>query len=311
MEEIGGIRIDDSDALTREGRDISDICLKLCTNYMKQILDDGFFHADPHPGNLRVVGDRIVFLDLGMVGRLSARDQAAFEKALSGVAARDARSVTDAVIAITRPTKPVDSAALHEDVKNMLDRYLEMDIGQMNIGNIVQEYLRIAQKHGLKLPQGVTLLGRGISTLEGVVADLSPETNLLQIVAQRFARKKFKEINWKEMLAKNAQAVYESAQKSLSTPALLNDTLRAALEGNLTVRVETAPSAAARREEKRRESRLIRTIALSGLFSGSCLLTLSNITPRIFGLPWIAAAGFGAAALYGLYCLARTRRDRE
>ncbi len=311
MEEIDGVQIDDLETLKQEGYNVADLCLKLCNNFMKQVLDDGFFHADPHPGNLRVRSGQIVFLDLGMVGRLSARDQAAFEKALAGVAARDASAVTEAVLAITRPTAPVDRRALHDDVKAMLDEYLEMDIGRMNISNIVQEYLRIARTHGLKLPQGVTLLGRGLSTLEGVVADISPETNLLEIVAQRFARKKFKDIDWKELLSKNAQAVYESVQKSLSTPALINDTLRTALGGELTVRVETAPSAAQCREEKRRAARLNRSIVFTGLFAGSCLLTLSGVAPRFLGLPWVAAAGFGAAGLYGLYCLWQLWRNRD
>ena len=238
-------------------------------------------------------------------------DQTAFEKALAGVAARDASTVTDAVLTITRQSGPVDRRALHDDVKAMLDEYLEMDIGRMNISSIVQEYLRIARNHNLKFPQGVTLLGRGLSTLEGVVADISPETNLLEIVAQRFARKKLRDIDWKELLSKNAQAVYESVQKSLSTPALLNDTLRTALEGDLTVRVETAPTATQRREEKRRAARLNRSIVFTGLVIGASLVSLSGITPRILGLPWVSAAGFGAAGLYGLYCLWQLWRNRN
>ena len=311
MEEIDGIQIDDCEALRQEEYDLSEVCLKLCTNYMKQVLDDGFFHADPHPGNLRVRDGQIIWLDMGMVGRLSARDQAEFEKALAGVAARDAEAVTAAVIAITGHSAPVDRKALYDDVKGMLDHYLEMDIGDMNIGEIMQDFLRVAQSHRLMMPHGVTLLGRGVSTLEGVVADISPATNLFQIVAQRFAARKLKDIDLKQAVVQNAQAVYESMQKSLSTPALINDTLRSVLRGDLTVRVETVPSAAAKREAKQRGDRLNRTLAFTGLFVGSCLLSLSGGAPAVLGLPWAAAAGFGAAGVYGLYCLLRARRDRE
>ena len=310
MEAIEGIQIDDCEALLREEYELPEVCMKLCENYMKQVLDDGFFHADPHPGNLRVRDGQIVWLDLGMVGRLSARDQEAFEKALGGMAARDAGAVTDAVIAITRHTVPIDRKALHEDVTAMLDQYMEMDVGRMNVGEIIQQYYHIAQKHGLSLPHGVTLLGRGISTLEGVVAAISPETSLLNIVAQRFAKQKLRDVDFKQLAAQNARSVYESVQKSLSTPALLNDTLRSALKGDLTFRVETAPSAAAWREKRRRDSMLRRTIVFSSLFVGSCLLTLSAITPRILGLPWVAALGFGGSALYGLYCLIQALRDK-
>ena len=193
----------------------------------------------------------------------------------------------------------------------MLDEYLDMDIGEMNIGVIVEQYLRIAQKNGLTMPPGITMLGRGISTLEGVVADICPDTNLMQIVAQRFAARKLQDIDWKQTLEKSGRAVYESLQKSLSTPALLNDTLRAAVGGDLRVRVEEEPSAATRREARQRADCLNRTLVFCGLFVGSSLLTLSGVTPRIFGLPWIAACGFGAALLYGAYGFVQRRRGRE
>lgn len=310
MEAVDGVRIDDLDALRREDYDPSEVCLKLCTNYMKQVLDDGFFHADPHPGNLRVRDGQIVFLDLGMVGRLSPRDQLAFEKALGGVAARDADAVTDSVLQIAGHTQPVDRKALHADVKEMLDRYLEMELGAMNIADIMQEFLRIARNHGLTMPHGVTLLGRGISTLEGLVADLSPGTNLLEIVAQRFAARKLKDLDLKEAFAENAQAVIESVRKSLSTPALLNDTLRAAANGGLSFHVETESSAAQRREARLRAGRLNRTIVFAALFAGSCLLSLSGVEPRFLGLPWPSALGFTAAAAQGLFGLVRMRRGK-
>lgn len=311
MEAIDGLMIDDCEALKAEEYDLSEICLKLCTNYMKQVLDDGFFHADPHPGNLRVRDGQIVWLDWGMVGRLSAKDQAAFEKALSSVSVRDAEGVTDAVIAITNHTGPVNRKALHADVKQMLDEYLDMDIGEMNIGDIVQQYLRIAQNHGLTMPSGITLLGRGISTLEGVVADISPDTNLMQIVAQRFAARKLKDIDWKQAVEQNGRAIYESLQKSLSTPALLNDTLRAALGDGLAVRVETEPSAAAKREDRQRSEKQNRTAVFCSLFIGSSVLAITGIEPAICGLPWPSACGFGAAALYAVYNLVQRKRHQE
>ena len=121
----------------------------------------------------------------------------------------------------------------------------------MNLGDIMQDYLRIAQSHRLTLPHGVTLLGRGLSTLEGLVADLSPETNLLQIVAQRFAARKLKDFDWKQAAgAKRAGGVRIGAEIAEHARAVKRYPARRRAAADLSVRVETEPSAVARRDAK-------------------------------------------------------------
>lgn len=295
MEAIEGFQIDDQDALTAAGYDMAEISRKLCVNYIKQILDDGFFHADPHPGNLRIQDGQIVWLDMGMVGRLSARDQAAFKKALIAVAAHDIGALMSSILAISKHTAPIDREALYADVDTMLAEYVEMDLGSIHIGELMQQVLDIAQKHHLSLPPGVTMLGRGVSTLEGLIADISPDVNVMEIVSQRFAHTAFRDIDLKQTAARDAQAVYESIQKSLSSPSLFNDALRAALKGELKLRVDEQPSQASEQLQDLRACRLRRAMLVSAVFVGASLMTLSPVEPRWFGLPWVAIVGFGLA----------------
>jgi ubiquinone biosynthesis protein len=296
MEKVDGIRIDDLDALLAQKYDPEEISRKLCQNYMKQVLDDGFFHADPHPGNLLVRDGQIVWLDLGMMGRLSARDQGAFKKALGAATTGDIGGLTDAVLAISRHTAPVRRDALYADVDAMMGEYLRMDIGEMNLSALMQQVLDLAKKHALAMPAGVTMLARGVSTLEGLVADLSPEVNLMEILSQRFARQTLNDIDWKKTLGKNAKALYESAQKSLSTPALLNDVLRAALKGELKVRLENTGAQEAREAQKKQAEQLRRTLLYAACILACAVTAISGVEPRWLGLPWITVAGLAATA---------------
>ncbi len=301
MEAVDGIPINDLEALKAQKYEPEEISRKLCLNYMKQVLDDGFFHADPHPGNLLIRDGQIVWLDLGMVGRLSAKDQTAFKKALAAVVTGDVGTVTDAVLAITRHTTPIRRDALYADVDAMLAQYLQMDLGAMNLSEVMQQVLDLARKHGLAMPEGVTLLARGMSTLEGLVADISPEISLMELVAQRFTQEKLRDIDWEQTVAKDARAVYESVQKSLSTPALLNDALRAALKGELKIRLDHSTALAEAEANAKRAERTRRTTLYAGGMIASAVLTLSGVQPLFCGLPWPSALGFTLLALYIAY----------
>jgi len=308
MEAVDGIPIDNQAALLTQGYSLSEIGLKLCANYLKQVLDDGFFQADPHPGNLLIRDGQIVWLDLGMMGTLTAKDRAAFQKALGAAATRDIGGVTEAVLAISKHSAPVQRDALYADVDAMLSQYLEIDIGTMNFSSIMQEVLDLAQRHHLALPPGVTLLGRGVSTLEGLIASISPDVNLMQIITQRFGQNAFHDFSLRQTVLTNARALYESAQKSLSTPALLNDALRSALKGDLRLHMDQQPSQAAQQAENQRATRLNRTLILSACILGASLTTLSTAQPLWFGLPWISVVGYGAAAVLAIAGWWRGRR---
>lgn len=277
---------------------MEEIAKKLCTNYLKQVLDDGFFHADPHPGNLLIRDGQIVWIDLGMVGRLSAKDQAVFKKAAAAAVGRDTGAMVEAVLQVGKHTRPIDREALYADVDAMLSQYLEMSLADMDLGQMAQQVLELAKKHHISMPPGVTMVARGMLTIEGVLADVCPSVNITQLLGQRFASETFRDIDWKKTAALDLKALYESAQKSLSIPALLSDTLRAAQKGELKIRMEQTRAP----EQERTHERHLRGARNAALlcvgFSGSCLMCLSGITPTLLGLPWVAAAGFaGTAAL--------------
>ena len=309
MEAIDGCAIDDREALLAGGYDLREIGTKLCVNYLKQVLDDGFFHADPHPGNIRIRDGQIVWIDLGMVGRLSAKDQAHFQKGVAAVASRDVSGLMEAVLSIGKHTAPIDREALFGDVDALLAEYGDMEMASMDLGQALQQVLELAKKHKISMPPGVTMLARGLCTIQGVLADVAPEVSVMELVSQRFALSGLKQVDWKKEAQRGGMALYESAQKSLSIPALLSDTLRAAQKGELRLRTEAQTSPEAEAHTDRRLHTLMHGLLLCSLFLGSSLMCLAPIEPRALGLPWPSAAGF--AAMLGCMLYSRIKRMRH
>ncbi|MEG0743086.1 MAG: AarF/UbiB family protein [Clostridia bacterium] len=309
MEYVEGYAIDDQDALEAAGYDIAEIAQKLCVNYMKQVLDDGFFHADPHPGNLRVQDGCIVWLDMGMVGHLSARDQTAFDQALRAFAQHDTGGLTDGVLAIGIHRGSLNRAALFADVDDVLNEYVNMDVGEIDLGRMVQQVLDIAQKHDISMPSGVSMLGRGLATLQGTIAEISPNTSIMAVLSKRFASRALYEIDWKKHLERDAAALYESGMKSLNIPALAADTLRLAQKGQLKLIAETRVPPESEQRQNERWERACSYGLCGAFFLGGSLMTLMPGEPKLNGLPIPALIGFALSAL--AYLVPRIKRYRK
>ena len=119
-EHIDGWSIDDKAALKENGYDLEEIGTKLIDNYIKQVMDDGFFHADPHSGNVKVCGGKIVWIDMGMMGRLTERDRKLVGKTVQGVALGDVGMIQEAVLALGEFRDKPDQSRLYEDISALL-----------------------------------------------------------------------------------------------------------------------------------------------------------------------------------------------
>ena len=238
MERIDGISIDNRDALLADGYDPAEIGAKLADNYVRQIMENGFFHADPHPGNLRVRDGKIVWLDMGMMGTLTERERKLVGQAVTGVARGDVGLCRDAVMGLGEFRGKADKRRLYRDIEDLLDQYGSADLGSMDLAKVFEDLTDVMKRNGISMPSSLTMLARGLATIEGVVADLSPEINVMNVVTARLGNQLFRDIDWRGEVVKDAQAVYASAHKSLEIPALMADILRTGLKGEANLGVE-------------------------------------------------------------------------
>ena len=295
MEYVDGVPIDDPQALAAQEYRPAEVGAKLADNYVKQVVDDGFFHADPHPGNLRLRDGKIVFLDLGMMGRLSPRDQALLRQAVRCCAGRDVEGLKNVVLSLGVPGARVDQEKLYRDVDALLARYGSMQLGRMNVGKLFEEVLGVAHEHRISMPPGLSMLARGMMTLEGVLSALSPDIDLLQILARRMYADALHDFDLRRELLDGARTLYTSAGKAAEVPAELSDLLRMGLRGqarlNLNLTDSDRPLAALDGMVNRA---LLCLLACALLVSGA-ILCLAGAGPLLWGLPAAAILCFAAA----------------
>lgn len=303
MEYIDGIQIDDLSALAAKGYDINDIGLKLAENYIKQILDHGMFHADPHPGNIYIREGKIIWLDLGMIGRISERDKALLKKMVLSIVRRDIESLKEAFITLDTLQGDIDHPKLYEDIENFLSRYGDLDLANIQLGHIMEEVKEVLDYHYIALPRGVSMLIRGIVTIEGVLAFCSPHVNFVQVVANHVSGKMMKSFdirregfNWLIQMA-------DFGKNSMILPGQLADIFRMTMRGQTKIRVEVANSRLFARQLERRTDKMVIGILCGSLIIGSSLISLSNLYPKVGGIPVLGLGGFVLALLLTIWLI--------
>lgn len=292
MEYLGGIPIDNVRALEEEGYNRNEIGRKLTENYLKQIVDDGFFHADPHPGNLRILDGKIVWLDMGMMGRLTQRDQHLLRRAVIAAVQKDGHELCNLLLVFCNASEPEDRSRLFNDVENMLNRYETLDIGSMNMAKIRSDVLAVSNRNGLSMPRGFSMLGRGLVTLEGVVSRLSPDINILQVLVNHVSSSLLKELKPAEESKKLWLEIFRFGARFPRVPSQIAELLSLGIKGQGKVNVNLSGSEGPLRALDRMASRLAGAFVETGLLIASAILCSSDLPKGFWGIPAAGEAGF-------------------
>ncbi len=183
MELINGISINQVEQLKAAECDCSELALRLSRTLAQQMLRDGFFHADPHPGNLLVMKDgKLAFIDLGQVGRLSASRRRILSDMLVGMANNDGGMVVEAIIALDTMKQRSMLHRFRNDINQLLERYLELPIEEIKVGELLLEIFELARKYHVRIPGELALVAKMLVTLEGIVEKLDNSLDLLTIM---------------------------------------------------------------------------------------------------------------------------------
>lgn len=183
LEKICGMKINDLTSIIKEGYDNKDIARKLALSYCYQIFDRGFFHADPHPGNILISNGKICFIDFGIMGEISDNLREWLNVAMIALATKDKNKVVDCILAIGIKDGRVDRGDLYEDISYLIDTYLTTSLKNIKISILLEEVFNVTRKNNIRLPRELVILIRGLMILEGVVASVDPEIEIISIIS--------------------------------------------------------------------------------------------------------------------------------
>ncbi len=311
MELIDGIQIDDTEALTAAGYDLPEICDRLAANYLKQVVEDGFFHADPHPGNIRIRAGQIVWIDLGMTGRLSARHRKLFKNAIVAAAENDYYALKSVVLSLARQTGDVDHLKLYADIEEMMTRYGSEELGSIDVGQFVMEFIHVAESNSLAMPAGISMLARGIITMEGVLSRISPETSLMRILASHVSGTIMNEASFKDELLRGGKSLYSFGKRSLELPGQMSDLLRIASKGEARLGISVVGSEVPMARFDRIMNRLIVGLLNAAAVVGSSILCTTDMEPKLLGIPLLGVLGFSASFIMTVWLIVRILRGNR
>ena len=169
MEYVDGLDVNQLDLLESHGYDPSKIAHDLACNYISQIIENGFFHADPHSGNIRVRDDKIVWIDFGMMGTLNVHEREIMKKAVRGIALRDTMTVVDSILALGKPKQEIDYTKFTGEMEQFMATYLDMPFGEIDVAQMLQDVFSICHAYRIQLPKGVSMLARSLTVMEATL----------------------------------------------------------------------------------------------------------------------------------------------
>lgn len=300
MEYIDGIPLDQTDALHAAGINVTQIGRRLGENYAKQIIEDGFFHGDPHPGNIRIRNGTIVWLDLGMMGRLSNRDRTALRRAIMALATHDTFEMKSAVLALGIVKGRINHAQLYQDIDVMMEQYGSLDFSDLHMGVLTNQILSILRMHRIGCPSGLAMFARGVMTVEIVMRRCAPEVSFLEIFAHSLSLGLVHGINWREGLAKVRQEGIMLLRKSVQIPEQLADLLKMTMSGQAKLNIDLTGSEEPVQRLDKMINKLIIALLCAALLIASSTLCTTDMQPQLGGIPIIGLLGYLIAFILSL-----------
>ncbi|NMC78852.1 MAG: AarF/ABC1/UbiB kinase family protein [Chloroflexi bacterium] len=310
LERIHGIKIDDIPALQAAGYDCHRVALHSARIIIKEVLEDGFFHADPHGGNYCVLpGEVIGAMDFGMVGYLRNRDRLNLIRLYLAAIALDADGIVDQLTRMGAAGAEADREGLSRDIGRLLNKYYALPLKDIRAREVVEEVMPIAFRHHLRLPSDLWLLGKTLAMMEGIGLQLDPDFDVFA-VAQPFVRRLMWRLtmpnrgwqraallggaDWGELfhqLPRAGSRMLEHIERNEPYPIRLDETDR--VMGKL--------------------DRLFTRLALS-ILTGSLIIGLAFLIPSTSPnnwIGWINILGLVASVILGVWLLVSILRSRH
>jgi ubiquinone biosynthesis protein len=309
METVEGTRIDEYERLDREGYDRKDLALKGSSAYFKMVLQDGFFHADPHPGNIFVLPDgRLGLVDFGIMGRVTQGNMENFAAIFLALSEHDYDALVQQYAELGFLSgESVDvekfEREMKQDLVELLEPYYIMQVKQIDFGAYIDRVSHLLIRHHLKLPSNLYLMDKTFITLEGLLKQLDPEFNYFEAAKPYVAELVHRRQNPLRVAKSFRKNVAEFADAFSLLPRQMKAIFRKLLRGDVRVSIHHEELLHLIRDIDKASNRLAFSVITASIIVASSIIIHSGQGPMLFGLPVFGLIGYVIAALLGFWIL--------
>ena len=304
MENIHGIKGSDLEALKRGGYDLPLLAERGADLIMKQIFVHGFFHGDPHPGNIFFLPENIIcYVDFGMMGRIGRSEREDFADMLMAVVQRNDKKMVEAMLKLTEYDIEPDREKLELQMGNFIDRYLYLPLKDLRLGRLLQQLLELVTENRLTIKANFFLMMKALSQVESLGVELNPDFEIITRAKPFVQRVQMARLNPKRI----AEELFESGSELVSLLKDIPGEVRSILEqtrnGKLKIIFQHRGLDRILTTLDRSSNRVAFAIVLAALIIGSSLIVLSGVPPTWFDIPIIGLVGFLVAGMMGFWLL--------
>ncbi len=308
MEMVEGVRIDNITAIEEMGLDRKRLAKTGVDAYFKQTLEDGFFHADPHPGNILVMPTgMIAFLDFGIVGRVSEELKETMADTFLALIHRDFDRLIDNYVELGIVPEHVDIDAFRKDFKTDLRDLLEplygLTLQEINFAQYLDTITHLAIKHNLKIPSDLLLINKAMLILENIGLQLDPNFDFIAAAEPYASRIIKKRISPSRLYDKARKNVMEIGDFAFLFPRQMKQIIKKALKDDVQIKMFHVNLPEFIKDMDRSSNRIAFALIVSAMLISSAIMHATKVPPTIFGISLFGISAFGLAFLLGIWLI--------
>ncbi len=267
---------------------------------LEQVFNHGFFHADPHPGNILVLPDNVLcFLDFGMMGRIRPDEQDILVEMLTSMVEHDYRHVTTSLLRLFGHSQH-EAHHLENEIADLLDQNLEQALGTIDFGEVFQRLVGIIQQHSLTVPSKYLLMAKAMVIAEGVGMKLSPEFSFMSVFGPFARRMAFKRLRPERLVRAGLERAGDYAALVQEFPGEALEIMQAVRRGDLYINFRLRGIEPLQATIESIGTRLVFGLVLAAILISSSLIIRAGVAPYIYGMSIIGLIGFGIAGIMSL-----------
>ncbi|MCX5847890.1 MAG: AarF/ABC1/UbiB kinase family protein [Deltaproteobacteria bacterium] len=304
MEYVDGIKVSEIGKLEAAGLDPKIITSRGADFVMKQVFEFGFFHADPHPGNVFVLPDNVICpIDFGMTGSVDKRQRALFVDILESLAKKDSERCARLMLELGEYDEEPDIRVFEREIDAFMGKHLSKSLKDIDLGSLLQDLLDVASNNRVRVPPVIFLMIKAFAAMEGIARLLDPEFDMIAHAEPFVRRAKLARYSPRKIAEDLFTTLSDSLTVLQALPREVLQVTRLARQNKLTLNMEMRGLDAFLRSLDQVTNRLSFSVIIAALIISSALLLAFGTPPLIYGISLVGMLGFTAAAVLGIWLL--------